>query len=82
MDDRARDFVLRALAASEIAESCHEPSIRASFLAGKGMHVAAKLVDLEMHRMDLSGGAVLEKGESWTDFSALLPQTTAPAARR
>ncbi len=33
MDDRARDFVLRALAASEIAESCHEPSIRASFLA-------------------------------------------------
>lgn len=25
------------------------------------------------------GGAVLEKGESWTDFSALLPQTTAPA---
>ncbi|WP_165844017.1 hypothetical protein [Phenylobacterium kunshanense] len=33
MDDRARDFVLRALAASEIAESCHEPAIRASFLA-------------------------------------------------
>ena len=33
MDDAARDFVLRALAASEIAESCHEPSIRASFLA-------------------------------------------------
>lgn len=33
MDDAARDFVLRALAASEIAESCHEPAIRASFLA-------------------------------------------------
>ena len=33
MDDAARDYVLRALAASEIAESCHEPSIRASFLA-------------------------------------------------
>ena len=33
MDDAARDYVLRALAASEIAESCHEPAIRASFLA-------------------------------------------------
>lgn len=36
--------------------------IRASFLAGKGTRVEAKLVDLEMHRMDLSDGAVLEKG--------------------
>jgi hypothetical protein len=33
MEQAARDYVLRALAASEIAESCHEPAIRASFLA-------------------------------------------------
>jgi hypothetical protein len=52
MDDPARDFVLRALAASEIAESCHEPAIRASFLAlaehwlaraGEADNVAARL---------------------------------------
>ncbi|MFT3689925.1 2'-deoxycytidine 5'-triphosphate deaminase [Paenirhodobacter sp.] len=36
--------------------------IRASFLAGKATPVAAKLADLEMHRMDLGAGAVLEKG--------------------
>lgn len=36
--------------------------IRASFLAGKGTRVDAKLADFEMHRMDLSDGAVLEKG--------------------
>jgi dCTP deaminase len=36
--------------------------IRASFLAGKGTRVGAKLSDFEMHRMDLSAGAVLEKG--------------------
>jgi dCTP deaminase len=36
--------------------------IRASFLAGKGTRVDAKLSDFEMHRMDLSAGAVLEKG--------------------
>lgn len=29
----AQDFVLRALAASEIAESCTEPRIRESFFA-------------------------------------------------
>lgn len=36
--------------------------IRASFLAGPGTRVDVKLADFEMHRMDLSNGAVLEKG--------------------
>lgn len=32
-DRTSQDFVLRALAASEIAESCTEPRIRESFFA-------------------------------------------------
>ncbi|HHY01670.1 MAG TPA: 2'-deoxycytidine 5'-triphosphate deaminase [Paracoccus sp.] len=36
--------------------------LRASFLAGRGRSVADRLADFEMHRMDLAGGAVLEKG--------------------
>jgi dCTP deaminase len=36
--------------------------VRASFLPGAGRDVAARLADFEMHRVDLSGGAVLEKG--------------------
>ncbi len=36
--------------------------LRASFLAGRGHSVASRLADFEMHRMDLSQGAVLEKG--------------------
>jgi dCTP deaminase len=36
--------------------------VRASFLAGKGNRVAARLPEFEMHRMDLGAGAVLEKG--------------------
>jgi dCTP deaminase len=36
--------------------------VRASFLAGKGRSVAQRLQEFEMHRMDLSQGAVLEKG--------------------
>jgi dCTP deaminase len=36
--------------------------VRASFLAGHGRTVAARLEEFEMHRVDLSGGAVLEKG--------------------
>lgn len=36
--------------------------LRASFLAGAGRRVTDRLSDFEMHRMDLSGGAVLEKG--------------------
>ncbi|MCQ0971578.1 2'-deoxycytidine 5'-triphosphate deaminase [Paracoccus sp. TK19116] len=36
--------------------------LRASFLAGKGRNVADRLPDLQMHEMDLTNGAVLEKG--------------------
>jgi len=36
--------------------------IRASFLAGKGRSVADRLDEFEMHRIELEGGAVLEKG--------------------
>ena len=36
--------------------------VRASFLAGHGRPVADRLAEFEMHRMDLTQGAVLEKG--------------------
>jgi len=36
--------------------------VRASFLAGSGRSVGERLSEFEMHRIDLSGGAVLEKG--------------------
>ncbi|TDE40396.1 2'-deoxycytidine 5'-triphosphate deaminase [Antarcticimicrobium sediminis] len=36
--------------------------IRASFLSGHGRTVAERLEEFEMHRIDLSDGAVLEKG--------------------
>ena len=36
--------------------------VRASFLAGKGRPVADRLAEFEMHRVDLTAGAVLEKG--------------------
>ena len=36
--------------------------VRASFLAGKGRSVADRLAEFEMHQIDLSDGAVLEKG--------------------
>ena len=36
--------------------------LRASFLSGRGRSVAGRLSDFEMHRMDLTQGAVLEKG--------------------
>jgi dCTP deaminase len=36
--------------------------VRASFLAGKGRKLAARLAEFEMHQMDLTHGAVLEKG--------------------
>ncbi|MCE0504641.1 2'-deoxycytidine 5'-triphosphate deaminase [Roseivivax sp. GX 12232] len=36
--------------------------VRASFLAGQGRSVADRIAEFEMHRVDLSGGAVLEKG--------------------
>ena len=36
--------------------------VRASFLAGSGAKVADRLAEFEMHRVDLTDGAVLEKG--------------------
>ncbi len=36
--------------------------VRASFLAGRGRRVAERIAEFEMHRVDLSEGAVLEKG--------------------
>ncbi len=36
--------------------------VRASFLAGHGRTVAERLAEFEMHRVDLTAGAVLEKG--------------------
>ncbi len=36
--------------------------VRASFLAGHGARVMDRLEEFEMHRVDLSNGAVLEKG--------------------
>lgn len=36
--------------------------VRASFLAGHDAKVADRLSEFEMHRVDLTGGAVLEKG--------------------
>ena len=36
--------------------------VRASFLAGAGNRVADRIALFEMHRVDLTGGAVLEKG--------------------
>jgi dCTP deaminase len=36
--------------------------VRASFLAGSRRSVAERLEEFEMHRIDLEGGAVLEKG--------------------
>jgi dCTP deaminase len=36
--------------------------MRASFLAGQGRTVAGRIADFAMHRMDLTSGAVLEKG--------------------
>ena len=36
--------------------------VRASFLAGRGRSVTSRIAEFEMHRVDLSAGAVLEKG--------------------
>ena len=40
----------------------HAWRMRASFLAGKGRSVRDRLAEFEMHRMDIAGGVVLEKG--------------------
>ena len=36
--------------------------VRASFLPGRGRTVAERMADVAMHRLDLTGGAVLERG--------------------
>ena len=36
--------------------------LRASFLAGRGQRIADRLADFQMHQMDLTAGAVLERG--------------------
>ncbi|MFN3526375.1 MAG: 2'-deoxycytidine 5'-triphosphate deaminase, partial [Paracoccus sp. (in: a-proteobacteria)] len=36
--------------------------LRASFLAGRGNRITDRLADMQMHQMDLSPGAVLERG--------------------
>ncbi|MBU2956460.1 2'-deoxycytidine 5'-triphosphate deaminase [Paracoccus sp. 1_MG-2023] len=36
--------------------------LRASFLAGRGRRITERLADFQMHQMDLSEGAVLERG--------------------
>ena len=36
--------------------------VRASFLPGAGRSVAERMADVAMHRLDLTGGAVLERG--------------------
>ncbi len=40
----------------------HAWRMRASFLAGKGRRVSERMAEFEMHRMDIGGGVVLEKG--------------------
>ncbi|MDH2326111.1 2'-deoxycytidine 5'-triphosphate deaminase [Cereibacter sp. SYSU M97828] len=40
----------------------HAYRVRASFLAGRGRSVQERIAEFEMHRIDLTDGAVLEKG--------------------
>lgn len=49
-------------ASLDLRLGCVAYRVRASFLAGSGRSVADRLEEFEMHRVDLSGGAVLEKG--------------------
>ena len=57
--------------------------VRASFLAGHGNTVTSRIAEFEMHRVDLSQGAVLEKGCVYViplmERLALLPGITAVA---
>ncbi len=57
--------------------------VRASFLAGAGRSVRERLSEFEMHRIDLTGGAVLEKGAVYVVElmeSLALPQDIAAVA--
>ncbi|MBC9247688.1 2'-deoxycytidine 5'-triphosphate deaminase [Paracoccus sp. 11-3] len=51
--------------------------LRASFLAGKGRRVEDRLPDFQMHQMDLTDGAVLERGCVY--LVPLLERVTLPA---
>src|SRR5699024_9744505 len=59
----------RPIADDQIQPASHDLHIgdtasrlRASFRSGPGRSVAERLPEFEMHRFDLDGGAVLEKG--------------------
>jgi len=49
-------------ASLDLRLGCEAIRIRASFLPGAGISVQERLPELEMHRIDLTDGAVLEKG--------------------
>jgi dCTP deaminase len=49
-------------ASLDLRLSDHVWRVRASFLPGRGRTVAERLEDVAMHRLDLSQGAVLERG--------------------
>lgn len=51
--------------------------LRASFLAGKGRRVEDRLPDFQMHQMDLTDGAVLERGCVY--LVPLMERVTLPA---
>lgn len=51
--------------------------LRASFLAGKGRRVEDRLSDFQMHQMDLTNGAVLERGCVY--LVPLIERVTLPA---
>ena len=51
--------------------------LRASFLAGKGKRVEDRLPDFQMHQMDLTNGAVLERGCVY--LVPLMERVTMPA---
>ncbi|WP_339691105.1 2'-deoxycytidine 5'-triphosphate deaminase [Celeribacter baekdonensis] len=75
-DHAIRDMVARGeiTATPEVIDAQVQPAsldlrlgtrawrVRASFLAGDGRKVADRLAEFEMHQIDLSDGAVLEKG--------------------
>ena len=51
--------------------------LRASFLAGRGQRVMDRLADVQMHQMDLTNGAVLERGCVY--LVPLMERVTLPA---
>ncbi len=49
-------------ASLDLRLGAHAWRVRASFLPGRGRTVVERMTDVAMHRLDLSGGAVLERG--------------------